>query len=142
MTAILEEFHIYHQLRKSEYILAFHGFMLRGDKIALVTEYAENGTLSSFLKRNVTIGWEMRAKLCHDIALGLFHCHEERIVHYTLRPDNIYLGADMVPKIGGFTSQKYRTDDDPTIYNPGGTVHWLAPENLASDTNMKRYYEE
>src|SRR5579883_2921349 len=99
MTTILEEFQIYYRLRKHENILKFHGFMLRGEKIAVVREYAANGTLASYLKRNLTISWEARAKICHDIALGLFHCHEEYIVHYRLKPENIYLTSDLTPKL-------------------------------------------
>ncbi|CAG8504285.1 11010_t:CDS:2 [Ambispora gerdemannii] len=142
MTAILEDFHIYHKLRRNEFVLKFHGFMLRGDKIALVTEYAANGTLGQFLKKNTSIGWELRAKLCHDIALGLFQCHEERITHFNLKPENIFLTTDLTPKIAGFTNNKSKIDEDLTVFQPSGTIHWAAPEVIANDASMKQYYQD
>ncbi|KAG9299475.1 hypothetical protein G9A89_009428 [Geosiphon pyriformis] len=142
MTAILEDFQIYNKLRRCEFVLKFLGFMLRGDKIALIIEYAANGTLNTFLKRNQTIGWELRAKLCHDIALGLFHCHEENIVNYNLKPENIYLTTDLTPKLTGFISDKRRSEEDVTLFQPTGTIHWVAPEVVAVDLSMKKYFEE
>lgn len=51
------------------------------------------------------IDWTMRFKIILGICNGLHFLHEERseaIVHLNLKPSNIMLGDDMVPKIADF----------------------------------------
>jgi len=46
--------------------------------------------------------WHSRYKIIKGICDGLKHLHGERIFHLDLKPANILLDKDMVPKIADF----------------------------------------
>ncbi|CAB5369653.1 unnamed protein product [Rhizophagus irregularis] len=112
LDAILEEFHIHYKLREHENVLKFYGIIKKDDRIALIYEYATHGKLTTFLKNN-SLGWDIKSKLCHDITLALFHCHELDISDYTINLN------------------------DFNTFQSIGTIHWDAPEAISSDQEMK-----
>ncbi|CAG8621728.1 9448_t:CDS:2 [Rhizophagus irregularis] len=105
LDAILEEFHIHYKLREHENVLKFYGIIKKDDRIALIYEYATHGKLTTFLKNN-SLGWDIKSKLCHDITLALFHCHELDISDYTIKLDDIYLTDDRTVKIAAISSDQ------------------------------------
>ncbi|CAB4415284.1 unnamed protein product [Rhizophagus irregularis] len=141
LDAILEEFHIHYKLREHENVLKFYGIIKKDDRIALIYEYATHGKLTTFLKNN-SLGWDIKSKLCHDITLALFHCHELDISDYTIKLDDIYLTDDRTVKIAGFNknNNKRKKEDSLNDFNTFqsiGTIHWDAPEAISSDQEMK-----
>ncbi|KAF8781224.1 hypothetical protein HU200_000694 [Digitaria exilis] len=75
--------------------------------------------------------------ILHEIALGtakaLRYLHEEcaqRIIHYDIKPQNILLGADLVPKVADFGLARLcnREDTHLTITGARGTPGYAAPE--------------
>ncbi len=61
-------------------------FINKGDKkYLLVLEYADSGTLRSYLKENFeTISWDLKLKFAHEIASAVLCMHENDIVHRDL----------------------------------------------------------
>ncbi|RIA85220.1 kinase-like domain-containing protein [Glomus cerebriforme] len=158
LDTILEEFHIHYKLREHENILKFYGIITKADKIALIYEYASHGKLTTFLKNNSSsissnmtssslsnnnsIGWDIKSKLCHDITLALFHCHELNISDFTLKLDDIYLTDNWTVKIAGFKNNNNKRIRDESLnafstFQSIGTIHWDAPETISSDQEMK-----
>jgi hypothetical protein len=156
----LEEFYIHYKLRGHENVLKFYGIITKADRIALIYEYATHGKLSTFLKNNslsnmtsssnnnsIILGWDIKSKLCHDITLALFHCHELDISDYTIKLDDIYLTDDWTVKIAGFSksNNKRKKEESFTGFNTFqsiGTVHWEAPEAISSDQEMKSSFNK
>jgi serine/threonine protein kinase len=70
--------------------------------------------------------WHMRFKIIKGICKGLKYMHkdqEEPIYHFDLKPDNILLDKDMVPKIADFGLSKiFGQDKARTTHNPYGTL--------------------
>jgi serine/threonine protein kinase len=48
------------------------------------------------------LNWPTRYKIINGICDGLYYLHENRIVHLDLKPPNILLDGNMVPKIADF----------------------------------------
>ena len=48
------------------------------------------------------LDWHTKFKIIKGTCEGLKYIHEERIYHLDLKPDNILLDKDMVPKIADF----------------------------------------
>uniref|UniRef100_A0ACD5XIL2 Uncharacterized protein n=1 Tax=Avena sativa TaxID=4498 RepID=A0ACD5XIL2_AVESA len=73
---------------------------------ALCLEYMQNGTLSKYISDEYNgHDWPTRYTIIKGICEGLMYLHEELdppIYHLDLKPDNILLGENTVPKIADF----------------------------------------
>lgn len=95
----------------------------------MALEFVEGGTLSQKLKEGPISGKEA-AQLVKQIALGMAAAHEAGVIHRDLKPDNILLNADGVPKITDFGLAK-RVEGGSGITQTGaimGTPSYMAPE--------------
>jgi serine/threonine protein kinase len=74
----------------------------------------------------VKLDWHMWFKIIKGICEGLKYMHkdlEEPIYHLDLKPDNILLDKDMVPKIADFgLSRIFDQDIIRTTHSPYGTL--------------------
>uniref|UniRef100_A0A804P0Y5 Protein kinase domain-containing protein n=1 Tax=Zea mays TaxID=4577 RepID=A0A804P0Y5_MAIZE len=100
----------------------------------LCYEYLSNGSLDNYIyDESSGIDWTMRFKIILGICNGLHFLHEERseaIVHLNLKPSNIMLGDDMVPKIADFgLSRLFGEEQTRTLTkNVVGWIGYIAPE--------------
>ncbi|HSK71032.1 MAG TPA: protein kinase, partial [Pyrinomonadaceae bacterium] len=98
-------------------------------------EYVEGATLDTFIRANgldlkTFLGWFIR------IADALSHAHEKGIVHRDIKPGNIMITADGVPKILDFglaQIDKTKSGEDVSTIktHPGqilGTPSYMSPE--------------
>jgi serine/threonine-protein kinase len=98
-----------------------------GDKkqTVIITEYAQGGSLADRMVR--PWDWERAFKMILDVATGLDFAHRNNVVHGNLRPSNILLDADDVPKISDFGT--------PVHYDGVRKKNWYsAPERKTSRT--------
>ncbi|KAG9295906.1 hypothetical protein G9A89_006645 [Geosiphon pyriformis] len=137
----LKEYNNYSKLQKHENILKFYGVLRDGrHSFCLVLEYAPNGNLSSYLKTH-TVNWDWKAKVCRDIALGLMHCHENNVLHFDLKPENVLLNIDCVPKLADFGVSKTKSQMVLDNNKAGGTLNYVAPERVCRDEKMRGFFE-
>ncbi|CAL5027875.1 unnamed protein product [Urochloa decumbens] len=99
---------------------------------ALCFEYLHNGSLQNHLSDESSgLDWHTRYKIIKGICDGLRYIHEEtKIVHLDLKPDNILLDKDMVPKIADFGLSKIFGGGEltRTTESPLGTLGYQPPE--------------
>jgi eukaryotic-like serine/threonine-protein kinase len=93
-------------------------------------EFVEGGTLSTRISRQ-PLPTRQAAELIEALARGIHVAHQAGILHRDLKPGNILLTLDEVPKIADFGLAK-RMDDD-SAHNTGtgsilGTPAYMAPE--------------
>ncbi|PKU76970.1 G-type lectin S-receptor-like serine/threonine-protein kinase LECRK3 [Dendrobium catenatum] len=98
----------------------------------LVYEYMSNGSLASFLFNGIRPPWEQRVGIILGIARGLRYLHEEcstQIIHCDIKPQNVLLDVNFVPRISDFGLAKLLKKDQ-TRTNTGirGTKGYVAPE--------------
>ncbi|KAG0529451.1 hypothetical protein BDA96_05G099100 [Sorghum bicolor] len=100
----------------------------------LCYEYLSNGSLDKYIyDQSSEFDWPMRFKIILGICNGLHFLHEERseaIVHLNLKPSNIILGDDMVPKIADFGLSRLFGEEQTRILtqNVVGWIGYIAPE--------------
>lgn len=117
-------------------IIEYLGDYQQDDNIHLIMEFAENGTLKSFIEINKVLvhDWEFNKNLMLQITKGLIYLHEEKILHRDLKSGNILLDKDNNIKICDFGVSKIADElsllQDNTNNNPFGSVRWMAPENI------------
>ncbi|WVZ79687.1 hypothetical protein U9M48_027239 [Paspalum notatum var. saurae] len=104
----------------------------------LCLEYMPNGSLREFLSDEASgLGWDIRHKIIEGICYGLHYLHEEwqdnvPLVHMDLKPANILLDNNMVPKIADFGLSRLfdETKTWTCTISRDGTLGYMAPEYI------------
>lgn len=115
------------------------GFCAEASKRFLVYEYMPNGSLESVLFKNssIVLDWKARYHIAIGTARGLAYLHEECrecIIHCDIKPENILLDAEFVPKIADFGLAKLiRRDISRIITTMKGTRGYIAPEWISGE---------
>jgi serine/threonine protein kinase/Rieske Fe-S protein len=68
----------------------------------LVTPYMMNGSLTDIVKRKGRLSHERVRDILEQIVAGLEYAHQKGIIHGTLKPSNIVLGAKQTMQVAGF----------------------------------------
>ncbi|KAM0927719.1 hypothetical protein ACQ4PT_002687 [Festuca glaucescens] len=97
----------------------------------LCFEYLPHGTLDKYITdASYGLEWSTRYKIINGICDGLHYLHENQVLHLDLKPQNILLDGNMLPKIADFgLSRRFDENQSHAITtNIGGTMGYLAPE--------------
>ncbi|XP_066304271.1 serine/threonine-protein kinase PDIK1L-like [Branchiostoma lanceolatum] len=127
--------------RPHEHILPFLHHCYENNKLHLVLEYCEQGTLNDLLLRQ---SWDdkVELRLMAEIADGVSFLHDNNIVHRDLKPDNILIsGSEQTPvvKVGDFGLAKIcgqgeesfvLSADNYYMLTYNGTKFFMPPEIL------------
>ncbi|XP_024517011.1 probable LRR receptor-like serine/threonine-protein kinase At1g56140 [Selaginella moellendorffii] len=115
-------------------LVAVRGYCLEAEHPMLVCDYMRNGSLDHFLHGSRGfLTWNQRRKIAIDTAFGLAYLHDEskhRIIHCDLKPPNILLDDDLMPRIADFGMARLYEEGKShvTATKMGGTIGYLAPE--------------
>ncbi|EMD47540.1 serine/threonine kinase, putative [Entamoeba histolytica KU27] len=76
---------------RNDYIVHFYGAVFIPNKICMVMEFAEYGSLEDLIKKrsNNPLSMELRMKIMLDAAKGIEYLHSNGILHRDIKPDNI-----------------------------------------------------
>uniref|UniRef100_A0ACD6A339 Uncharacterized protein n=2 Tax=Avena sativa TaxID=4498 RepID=A0ACD6A339_AVESA len=114
--------------------IQFDGRTLRVQDVERVVafEYVPGGSLANFLSdKNLGLHWGIRFKIIKGICEGLQYLHEAGIMHFDLKPDNILLNDEKIPKITDFgLLEKLREKDRVATMNSLGSREYSPPEFL------------
>jgi hypothetical protein len=117
------------------------GFCSDGRHRILVSEYIENGSLDKTLfateGSEILLGWKQRFSIALGVARGLAYLHHEClewVIHCDVKPKNILLDKNLVPKIADFGVSKLlnRGGSNINVSRICGTRGYLAPEWVSS----------
>lgn len=114
---------------------SFNGKLVMADvqQRLLCFEYVAKGSLrDQITDASSGLEWRQRYEIIKGISKGLNYLHRNRIVHSDLKPANILLDYDMVPKIADFgLSRCFDENKSQTITaQAAGTLGYMAPELL------------
>ncbi|KAL0574297.1 Rho guanine nucleotide exchange factor [Marasmius crinis-equi] len=132
---------------KHQNILPFLGLYYLDEnkrRLCLVSPWVENGNLVQYLK-NRKHGQVDCIVLAYDVASGLSHLHEKKVVHGDLKGVNILITPDGRACITDFGLSRIVSDtsvllsmNTNPISHAGGTARWLAPELLLGGQRTSR----
>ncbi|KAL6868101.1 hypothetical protein ACP4OV_014946 [Aristida adscensionis] len=100
---------------------------------AICLEYVPNGSLEKHLyDESSGFSWSARYKIIKGICKGLEYLHQRRIFHLDLKPPNILLDQDMLPKIADFGLSRIfsGTRQSHTTNKFIGTIGYVPPEYI------------
>ena len=112
------------------------GFCASGSKRALVYEFMSNGSLDKLIFSKVG-SIDLSYKKIYNISIGvargiayLHHGCEMQILHFDIKPHNILLDENFIPKVSDFGLAKLYPIDNSfvTMTTTRGTIGYMAPE--------------
>ncbi|MBA0564318.1 hypothetical protein Golob_009267 [Gossypium lobatum] len=115
-------------------LVRLYGFCFDLNLRALVYEYMVNGSLDKVLfGEDKKLGFQQLQAIAIGTAKGIAYLHEEcqqRIIHYDIKPGNILLDANFLPKVADFGLAKLcnREKTHVTMTRGRGTPGYAAPE--------------
>jgi hypothetical protein len=114
-------------------ILLIHQVGEHDGQMFLTLEYAEQGSVSSLLKRTGRVPAEQAAGWVRQVAEGLQAAHDRNVIHRDIKPGNILLGRDGTPKLADFGLAKWLDQDDSLTPTAAvlGTPGYMPPELAA-----------
>lgn len=113
----------------SEFIIKYYDSFLEKGKLFIVTEYASNGNLHDFVKRQkANLAEDLIWKLFFQMLLGLHHMHKRKILHRDFKTLNVFLDAQLNVKLGDLGVAKILTTQTNFAKTIVGTPYYLSPE--------------
>ncbi|KAI8551161.1 hypothetical protein RHMOL_Rhmol06G0163600 [Rhododendron molle] len=112
------------------------GYCADGYNKALVYEYLPNDSLDKFISsdhKRDSLGWQKLQDIALGIAKGIEYLHQgcnQRILHFDIKPHNILLDKNFIPKISDFGLAKLCSKEQSVVSMTAarGTVGYIAPE--------------
>nr|AAM09945.1 receptor kinase ORK10 [Avena sativa] len=113
------------------------GFCSEELRRALVYEYMPHGSLDKYIfSAEKSFSWDKLNEIALGIARGINYLHQGcdmQILHFDIKPHNILLDTNFVPKVADFGLAKLypRGDSFVPLSAMRGTVGYIAPEMIS-----------
>ncbi|XP_059499641.1 ephrin type-A receptor 5-like isoform X2 [Stegostoma tigrinum] len=116
-------------------IIHLEGVVTKSKPVMIVTEYMENGSLDTFLKKNDGQFTVIQlVGMLRGIASGMRYLSDMGYVHRDLAARNILVNSNLVSKVSDFGLSRVLEDDPEAAYTTRGgkiPIRWTAPEAIA-----------
>ncbi|XP_044984772.1 rust resistance kinase Lr10-like [Hordeum vulgare subsp. vulgare] len=113
------------------------GFCSEEMRRALVYEYMPHGSLDKYIfSVEKSFSWDKLSEIALGIARGINYLHQGcdmQILHFDIKPHNILLDTNFVPKVADFGLAKLYPRDNSFVPLSAlrGTIGYIAPEMIS-----------
>ncbi|KAG0233964.1 hypothetical protein BGW41_001262, partial [Actinomortierella wolfii] len=128
---IRQEIDLLEKLR-DRYIIQFYGTTYHENKLVLVMDFAEGGSLQRAIERR-QLDWPNKIRIAQEIIQGLAFIHHQNILHRDLKSGNVLLTRHMEVRLCdfGLATVKVQSASKSSGDSLKGTLRWMAPELFA-----------
>ncbi|GMT03627.1 hypothetical protein PENTCL1PPCAC_25801, partial [Pristionchus entomophagus] len=113
------------------------------DQLWLVMEFCGSGSITDLVKstKGASIKEEWIAYVSREILRGLYHLHQNKVIHRDIKGQNVLLTTSAEVKLVDFgvSAQLDKTVGRRNTFI--GTPYWMAPEVIACDENPEATYD-
>lgn len=110
-------------------IVSVYDVGVDGEIYFIVMEFVDGITLKQYLDKKGQLDYEEATNFIIDIAEALKCAHSHQIIHRDIKPHNIMLTKDLMPKVTDFGIARAITSSTITMTNQTmGSVHYISPE--------------
>uniref|UniRef100_A0A3B4A533 Ephrin type-A receptor 8 n=1 Tax=Periophthalmus magnuspinnatus TaxID=409849 RepID=A0A3B4A533_9GOBI len=115
-------------------VIRLEGVVTQSKPVMIITEYMENGSLDSFLRRHDGQFTVIQlVGLLRGIAAGMTYLSDLGYIHRDLAARNILVNSNLVCKVSDFGLSRVLEDDPDAAYTTSGgkiPIRWTAPEAI------------
>ncbi|RGB27011.1 kinase-like domain-containing protein [Rhizophagus diaphanus] len=134
---IVNELKAQQEVNFHENILQIYGISKLDNQYSLVLEYADGGSLYSYLKKSFTkLGWDDKYCLALQLANAIDFIHSKGIIHCNLHAQNVLVHKDII-KIADFGLFKRVNEISNYSNNVLDFLPYLDPKNFNDAFNIK-----
>ena len=112
-------------------LIRLYDYIVDGNKINLLLDYAEKGDFYKYYKRKGKITEEEACHAMFQLSNALAYLHEKDIIHRDLKLENLLIDSDHVVKLCDFGWCS--PPGDPSRNVVCGTYEYMAPEVIRGD---------
>ena len=103
-----------------------------GSRLWIVMEFVDGGTLADAIERSGALAPTQAVRLGRQLAAGLGFAHEQGVIHRDVKPINVLLTSDGIPKLSDFGLAKLlessvHTQEGSLL----GSARYMSPEQAA-----------
>lgn len=110
-------------------IVSVYDVGVEGDIYYIIMEYVDGITLKQYLDKHGYLDYKEATRFIIDVATALKCAHDHKIIHRDIKPHNILLTQNKVPKVADFGIARAITSSTVTMTNQTmGSVHYISPE--------------
>ncbi|KAL3345661.1 hypothetical protein AABB24_024558, partial [Solanum stoloniferum] len=129
-------------------VVGLVGYCVEGIKRALVYDFMPNGSLDKYISTSQEgsplLSWQRKYDIILGVARGIGYLHrgcDVRILHFDIKPHNILLDENFIPKISDFGLAKLYTTDNSIVNLTAarGTIGYVAPELISRSIGAISY---
>jgi len=100
----------------------------------IIMQYVEGGAVSDRLGRLGKLWVDEAGGIVQKIAEGLAYAHKNGIVHLDVKPDNIMLDRDSIPRLADFgLAMRVKADEAGMPTQLAGTPKYMSPEQARAE---------
>jgi serine/threonine protein kinase len=116
--AFLAELQTWIDLPEHPNILPCRFFRTASDEIIIFTDYMEGGSLADWIAKRKLTKVEQILDVAIQFAWGLHAIHERGLVHQDVKPGNVLMTADGIPKLADFGLARARMRAGNSVVMP------------------------
>ncbi|CAI2368333.1 unnamed protein product [Moneuplotes crassus] len=121
------------KMMKHPYIIGYREAFIQKEKyLCIVMDLAKGGDLFSFINRQKEVNKLIPENIIMDwfiqMALGIKHIHDKKVLHRDLKTQNIFIGENREIRLGDFGVSKLLVHSYDNAETGIGTPYYLSPE--------------
>ena len=120
----------FHSMLRHPNIIEFMDWILDGDDVYIVLEYAEKGSVFNYLNINHPLPEDLARRILYDTCQAVKYLQSHGLVHRDIKPENLLLDGQKRVKLCDFGYCS--TGEDPGSEFVCGTLEYMPPEVLVN----------